>query len=377
VSEEAGGEKPFDPTPKRKRDAALKGDVLRSREVATAAAVVAGGIALTLIGSWLVEALHAVALEGFAFDREDLEQGQHFARVRTAAGALLPPVLAIGLAVLIVTAGSQLLLGEGRWVTKNAGPKASRINPLSGLKRIFGVQGLIELGKSILKLTLLGGIAFYWATVRIGEVFAMGASPVEAQLALALPLAFELGALVAGGLIVIAIVDYPLQAFQRTKRLRMSHQELREETKQTEGSPQVKAARRQRQRDLARGGVAVAMAEAQFLIVNPMHFAVALAYDPKLAPAPVVLAKGRSETAMAMREIAGENDLPVLEYPALARAVYFTTRANQMVREELYVATAALVAFVMGLKRGENPPRPHVEVPAELRFDAEGRHMAP
>ncbi|MGB3712618.1 MAG: EscU/YscU/HrcU family type III secretion system export apparatus switch protein [Erythrobacter sp.] len=157
----------------------------------------------------------------------------------------------------------------------------------------------------------------------------------------------------------------------------MSHKEMRDETKQSEGSPEVKMQRRQRQRDLARGGVAGAMKDAQFVVVNPMHFAVALTYDPDLAPAPVVLAKGRGETALAMRDLAGEQALPVLEYPQLARAIYYTTRPDQMVREELYAAIAVLVAFVLALKRGEAPRRPHVEVPDALRFDSDGRLEKP
>lgn len=139
----------------------------------------------------------------------------------------------------------------------------------------------------------------------------------------------------------------------------------------------MKMARRQRQRDLARGSVGKAMKQAQFVVVNPMHFAIALTYDPALAPAPVVLAKGRGETALAMRELANEAELPVLHYPQLARAIYFTTRTNQMVREELYIAIAALVAFVLSLKRGEKPRMPRVEVPAELRFDADGKPEKP
>lgn len=153
----------------------------------------------------------------------------------------------------------------------------------------------------------------------------------------------------------------------------MSLQEVRDENKQSEGSPEMKSARRQRQRDLARGGVAKAMKEAQFVIVNPMHFAVALTYDPDRAPAPLLLAKGRGETALAMREIAAEEGLPVLEYPQLARAVYYTTRPNQMVREELYVALASLVAFVLALKRGQRPRRPVIDVPTGLRFDTDGK----
>jgi flagellar biosynthetic protein FlhB len=135
----------------------------------------------------------------------------------------------------------------------------------------------------------------------------------------------------------------------------------------------MKMARRQRQRDLARGSVGKAMKDAQFVVVNPMHFAVALTYDPSIAPAPVVLAKGRGETALAMRELASEADLPVLHYPQLARAIYFTTRANQMVREELYIAIASLVAFVLSLKRGETPKTPNIDVPKDLCFDAEGK----
>ena len=175
------------------------------------------------------------------------------------------------------------------------------------------------------------------------------------------------------GLLIIAAIDYPIQALQRNKRLKMSFQELKDENKQTEGSPEVKAQRRQRQRDLARGSVGKAMKDAQFVIVNPMHFSVSFTYDPMLAPEAVVLAKGRGETALAMREMAAEMDLPVLCYPQLARAIYFTTRPNQMVREELYIAIASLVAFVMSLKRGERVPMPNVDVPKDLRFDADGK----
>ena len=121
------------------------------------------------------------------------------------------------------------------------------------------------------------------------------------------------------------------------------------------------------------GGVAHAMREAQFVLTNPSHFAVAMAYDPALAAAPVVLAKGRGEKALAMRELAAELAVPVLEYPALARSVYYTTRERQVIREELYAAIAGVLAFVLSLKRGEHPARPAIEVPVALRFDAEGR----
>lgn len=374
MAEETAGEKTFAPTQKRREDAAKNGDVLRSRELATAVSAGAGALALWGLGSWLTEGMASTARAGFRFDRAALDGFTPGALLGDAALAALPPVLALGAIVAVTATASQLLLGQdGRWIAGNAGFKARRINPLSGIKRIFGMQGLIELGKGLAKLALLGGIAWVWAKGRMGELLALGSLPFEAQVARSIE-AFSslIGALLIG-LVVIAAIDYPLQRFQRDKRLKMSLQEVRDENKQSEGSPEMKSARRQRQRDLARGGVAKAMKEAQFVIVNPLHFAVALTYDPARAPAPLLLAKGRGETALAMREIAAEEGLPVLEYPQLARAVYFTTRPNQMVREELYIALASLVAFVLALKRGQRPRRPVVEVPQGLRFDGDGR----
>ncbi len=373
MAEETAGEKTFAPTDKRRADAAKNGDVLRSKELATLAATGAGALALLGVGPWLNDALGQTARAGFRFDRAALDSFAPGALIIDAAIALLPPVMAIGLVVALITVGSQMLLGDGRFNMGSAAPKASRINPLSGLKRIFGVQGLIELGKGLLKLGLLGGIAYWWAADRLPALLVLGRSPLQAQISVATEAFSSLIGTMLLGLLVIAGVDYPLQLFQRNKRLMMSLQDMRDENKQSEGSPEMKSARRQRQRDLARGGVAKAMKDAQFVIVNPLHFAVALTYDPTLAPAPVVLAKGRGETALAMREIAGEEGLPLLEYPQLARAVYFTTRPNQMVREELYIAIASLVAFVMALKRGQHPRRPVINVPSELQFDGDGK----
>lgn len=374
MAEETSGEKTFAPTPKRRTDAAKKGDVLRSKELATAAATGAGALALWGLGAWLNEGLGSIARAGFTFDRAALDGFAPGALIGEAALAALPPVIALGLIVAVAATASQLLLGqEGRFNAGNAAFKPSRINPLSGFKRILGWQGLIELGKGLAKLALLGGIAWFWAKGRVPELLALGMLPLEGQLALSTEAFTSLVGALLIGFAVIAAIDYPLQRFQRDKRLMMSREDVKQENKESEGSPEMRSARRQRQRDLARGGVAKAMQEAQFVIVNPLHFAVALTYDPARAPAPLLLAKGRGETALAMREIAAESGLPVLEYPQLARAVYFTTRPNQMVREELYVALASLVAFVMALKRGQRPRRPSVEVPVGLRFDGDGR----
>ena len=373
MSEQPAGEKTFAPSAKRLRDATRKGDVLRSKELATAIATAAGVAMLALAGPWLIAGLEDSMRAGLTFDKAELARITPLTMVVMAMKAVLVPVLAIGLVVLLATVASQLAFGEGRWVGANVAPKASRLNPVQGLGRMFGVHGLIELGKGLLKIALLGGLAWWWAAGQLPTLLGLGRGDLVTQLGTAWQAGLQLLLVLAAGLVLIAMVDWPIQYVRRQNRLKMTHQEMRDEAKEAEGSPERRAAQRQRQRELARGGVSRAVKEAQFILVNPQHFAVALTYDPALAPAPVVLAKGRGEKALAMRELAAEFAVPVLEYPALARSVYFTTRENQVIREELYVAIAALVAFVMALKRGDHPPRPMVEVPVALRFDAEGR----
>jgi flagellar biosynthetic protein FlhB len=204
-------------------------------------------------------------------------------------------------------------------------------------------------------------------------MLAMGRGDMHGQLILGWQALTSLLFALTAGLVVIALIDFPIQFLRRYMRLKMSQQDMRDEHKEAEGSPENKAAIRQRQRQIAMGGVQRAMRDAQFVITNPSHFSVAIAYDPLRAAAPIVLAKGRGEKALAMRELAAEFALPVLEYPALTRSVYFTTRENQVIREELYAAVAGVLAFVLSLKRGETPMRPQVDVPVALRFNAEGR----
>ena len=373
MSNQTSGEKSFDPTPKRKADAVKKGDTLRSKEVATAAAVLAGGGWLLLAGPDLIETVKQLARAAFSFDVHALEGFTPSLILMPLLEHLLPPIFFLGLTVIVATMAAQLVLGDGRFVAANAKPKASRLNPASGLKRMFGAQGLIELGKGLLKVLLLGGIAYGWALSALPHLLSLGRGELAGQLQAGWDASVTLMVLLTLGLMLIALIDWPVQFLRRIGRLKMTYQEVRDETKQTDGSPELRAARKQRQREMARGGVSKAVQDAQFILTNPAHFAVALTYDPALAPAPIVLAKGTGEKALAMRELAAEFSVPVLEYPALARSVYFTTRENQVIRGELYVAIAALVAFVYSLQRGEHPPRPNVAVPVALRFDAEGK----
>jgi len=373
MSEETSGEKNFAPTEKRKQDAAKKGDVLRSKELATAAAILVGACWLLAAGPWLLEGLENSVRASLQWDRTAIENFAPGALMRFALIATLPPVLLLGLAIFVSSLISQLGFGNGRWVLKNLQPKASRLNPLKGLKRMFGPNGLIEMGKGLLKIALLGALAAAWAVNNVDALMGLGRGNLSSQLQFGWRSLVTLLFVLSAGLLVIALIDVPVQWLRRMGRLKMTHQQMRDEHKDSDGSPERKAAIRDRQRKMAMGALRPVMADAQFVISNPTHFSVALAYDVNKAHAPIVVAKGRGDKALAMRELAAELSLPVLEYPALARSVYFTTREKQVIREELYMAVAAVLAFVLSLKRGEKPDRPRIDVPAPLRFDAEGR----
>ena len=370
---ETAGEKNLAPTEKRKKDAARDGDVLRSRELATAASMMAGIAWLKFAGPWLFGTLTGTLSGGLTFDRAAVQDFEPGNLMVDALIAVTPPVLVLGAMVCFASIVSQLGFGEGRWLGSNLMPKFSRINPLSGLSRMFGMQGLIELGKSMAKAILLGVIAYQWARSHLDGLFDLARMPLSSQLGAGWDALSSLLLALTTGLVIIAMIDFPIQWIRRFMRLRMSLQEVRDEYKESEGSPERKAAIRYRQRQLAMGSMQKVMREAQFVLTNPTHFSVALAYDPDKASAPIVLAKGRGEKALAMRELARELEVPLLEYPALARSVYFTTRENQVIREELYAAVAGVLGFVMALKRGENRTLPRIDVPLELRFDADGR----
>ena len=370
---ESAGEKSFAPTQKRRSDAAKKGDVLRSRELSTAAVMLFGAAWLSFAGPWLLGDIVGLLRASLIFDREAILRFDMGPMLGSVLLTFMAPLATLAIPIILLAVASQLGFGEGRWVGGNLAFKGSRINPLSGLKRMFGMTGLIEIGKGLLKIALLGAIALVWGRGWLETIAGLGKGNLSQQLSAGWGALISLLYALGGGLVVIALIDVPVQWARRMQRLKMTQQEMRDENKEAEGSPEAKAFRRQRQREIAMGGVANAMRQAQFVLTNPTHFSVAMAYDPAKASAPIELAKGRGEKALAMRELARELEVPMVELPQLARSVYFTTRENQTIREELYAAIASVLAFVYSLKRGERPSVPLVEVPVALQFDADGR----
>jgi flagellar biosynthesis protein FlhB len=373
---ESAGEKTEAPTQKRKRKAADEGQILRSRDFGGALVILAGCAWMAALGPSLLRGCRDVMTASFSFGRADIEDFEPW-RPLLDAGWKLAPALAglFALAILAALLG-QAGLGSFRFNAKLFAPKASRIDPGAGLKRIFGPTGWIELGKSLLKVVLLGSIGAWMLWSISGTALGLAAADINAALGSLgsrfLTLMFVMGA----GLLLIAGIDVPIQLIRHWSQLKMTKQEVKEEHKESEGSPELKAAQRQRQREILKGGFRKAVGTAHVVLTNPTHFAVALRYDQGRDQVPVVVAKGRGQTALAIRELAAEFEVPVLEYPSLARAVYYTSREGQEVRDDLYVAIATVLAFVFGINARAAGIQPVVRVPETALFDENGRRMA-
>lgn len=369
-------EKTEAPTPKRKQKAAEEGQVLRSKEFATAAVVLGGVLWLALSGPALLGALKTVMRESFQFGRADIEDFQPLRPILSVGLTLAPSLLTLFAIAIGVAVASQAGLGGANFQPKLFSFKASRINPGAGLKRIFGLTGWIELGKGMLKIALLGSIGAWMLWSMRQETLGLVAGNVESSVA-ALGWRFILLMLVmSGGLLLIAGIDVPIQIVRLLSKLRMSKQEIRDEHKESEGSPETKAAQRRRMHEVFKGGAKKAVEGAHVVLTNPTHFAVALRYERGQDEVPVVVAKGRGAKALAIRELAREMDKPVLEYPALARAVYYTSREGQQIRDDLYVAIATVLAFVFGVNVRAGGGPPNVIVPDSALFDENGVRAA-
>jgi len=362
------------PTPKRRREAAENGDVLQSRELGTALVILVGAAWIALAGPMLMSSLQNMLTGGLSFSQADVsgfDPGQAILRL---LGAVALPVLILFALTMVAAVAAPAVLGSLGFRTSAFAFKGNKLNPLSGFKRMFGLQGLIELVKSIAKVALLGGVGAWLIFSQTRNIVGLSAQDINPALA-NVGHVFTVTILVMAGLLaLIALIDVPAQILQRMRRLRMTKQEIKDEHKQTEGSPELKGALRRRQLETARNSARKAMAEATMVLTNPTHFAVALRYRPEIDAAPVVLAKGRGATAEAIRELAGEHDVPMLSYPQLTRALYYTSRPGQIIREDLYMAVATILAFVFNLEQAlaSGQRQPDIEVPAGMRFDTSG-----
>lgn len=368
-------EKTEAPTAKRRQDASEKGDVLQSKELGTALVMIVGAGWIAVAGPWAMAALKEMLTNALSFDAGAIQGFDPASAILATLATVALPIALLFLLTFVAAIAAPAMLGSLGFRWSAIGFKPEKMNPATGLKRMFGMQGLIELSKAILKIVALGAVGYWLFMDQIASIVTLGRQDLRTAID-NLGGTFAFAVLVMTlALALVAGADIPAQIFQRAKRLRMSKQEVKDESKQTEGSPELKAAIRQKQMQVARGSARKAVVEATVVLTNPTHFAVALRYKPGYDVAPVVLARGRGATADAIRELAVELSVPMLRYPQLTRAIYYTSRSGQMIRDDLYIAVAAILAFVFNLDRAmaEGYVQPDVDVPTGARFDEDGR----
>lgn len=362
------------PTQKRRADAARKGDVLQSRELGTALVMLGGAAWLVFAGPWFIHECSRLLTIGLSFDNRDVTVFDPATLTTRLVGTTLIPLALLFGVTMLAAVGAPAMLGSLGFRSGAIAFKGDRLNPISGFGRIFGLNGLVELGKALAKAAVLGLLGYWLVSHDMRHIMGLGAQDMREAASTLGHMMVKAVLWLALGLALIAGIDVPVQIVRRNGRLRMTRQEIKEEMRQTEGAPELKQAIRQKQQSLLTGSARKAVTEANVILTNPTHFAVALRYDPKKDFAPMVVARGRGETALAIRSLAAENNVPTLEYPQLARAIYFTARAGQTIAEDLYVAVATILAFVFNIDRAmaEGISPPLVEVPSAKHFDENG-----
>lgn len=366
-------EKTEEATPRRLEKAREEGQVARSRELTTFMLLLGGVVGLWSMGAMLYGQLGMVMEQAFVFEREDAFQTNVMLSHAWDLGqrtlfALMP--LFLLLAVVALTAPALL----GGWLisAKSLKPQLSKLNPLKGLKRMFSTQALAELAKAIAKSVLVGGVSTAFLATHLGDFMSLMDQPISQALANAMRLAALASGLMVLTLVVVILIDVPYQLWSHAKKMRMSKEEIKREHKESEGDPLLKGRIRQQQQAMARGRMMSKVPEADVIVTNPTHYAVALAYQEGRMSAPRVVAKGADAVAARIRELGREHRVPLLEAPPLARALYRHVELDGEIPMTLYTAVAEVLAWAFRLKRvreegGEAPDTPHdLPVPNEL-----------
>ncbi|MCI0508797.1 flagellar biosynthetic protein FlhB [Chromohalobacter marismortui] len=370
---ESDEEKTEDPTPRRLEKAKEDGQVARSRELTTFMILASGVATLWMLGGHLYDSLGAAMEQSFIFSRgEVFDTAVLMSHIWSLGKNMLLSLLPLFLIVSVVALFAPVMLGGWLISAKSLQPQLSKLNPLKGLKRMFSSQVLAELGKAVAKSTLVGGVAVAFLWGHRGDFLGLRNLPLSEALARGMDLAALCLALSVSTLIVVVLIDVPFQLWSFTKKLRMSQDEIKKEHKETEGDPQIKARMRAQQQSMARRRMMAKVPDADVIVTNPTHYAVALQYEGSQMEAPRIVAKGADMVATRIRELGEAHGVPLLEAPPLARALHQHVDLDQEVPANLYTAVAEVLAWAYRLKRvreegGEWPQTPQdLPVPDEL-----------
>jgi flagellar biosynthetic protein FlhB len=375
---ESGQDKTEDPTEKRKKDSREKGEIARSKELNTLAVMLAGAGGLLIFGGALAQDMMELMRMNFTLSREVILDQRNMGAFLLHSGqiallAIQPVMITLLLAALI----GPISLGGWLFAAGSLAPKFSRMNPGAGLKRMFSAKALVELLKALAKFFIVLFVALAVLSSDIDDLMRIAHEPLDMAIIHSLQVVGWSTLWMACGLIIIAAVDVPVQLWESHKKLLMTKQEVRDEHKDQEGRPEVKQRIRQLQREMSQRRMMAAIPEADVVITNPTHYAVALKYDPDKGSAPVLLAKGSDFLALKIREIAVANNVLLLESPALARSIYYSTELEQEIPGGLYLAVAQVLAYVYQIRqysagKGKRPDplKDNLPIPPDLRRDS-------
>lgn len=374
MAEDSDLEKTEAATGRRIQQAREEGQVVRSRELSTFVELMTALGALVLMGDYLMDALSRVVRQGFSLDRASvLDPNMMMIRFQDQMADILIAFLPFLGFIVIAAIATPILLSGWNFSWKPLTPDLVKLNPITGIKRVFSVNGLAELVKAIAKSLLIGGVAAWVIWRSMDAFFALPGEPLNSSIAHVGDLIISTSLIIVSSMLLLVAADVPFQLWHYGKNLRMTKEEVRQEAKESEGDPQIKARIRSMQREAARRRMMAEIPKAQVVVTNPTHFAVALRYDEGMA-APRVVAKGSALLAERVIELAREYKVPVVQAPPLARALYRHTEIGDEVPQRLYTAVAQVLAYIYQLKQpvaGAPLPQPPKYLPVPPDMDPE------
>ena len=376
MAEDSGQERTQEATPRRKQQARERGQVAQSRELNTMLMLLSAGLAAAMVGPYTVRSILDITHKYFSVDREAIFNTaalpQHF------TDAVIDALFAISPFFIILTVAAvagPILMGGFNYSGKAIAFKFEKLDPIKGMKRIFAWRGLIELLKALFKFVFIGAVAIIFLYGKSDVYIGLGYETLHSAIAHTSQLLIWGFVTISATMVIITLADVPFQLWDHNQQLKMTHQEVRDDTKDTEGDPELRGRIRRQQREIAQRRMMAEVPKADVVITNPEHYSVALKYDQSSMSAPIVVAKGVDVIAMQIRKIANEYDVMIVEAPPLARALHHTTDLNQEVPAGLYLAVAKVLAYVFQLK--QNPvARKHrsaklddLPIPDDMKYD--------
>ena len=376
MAESDSGEKTEEPTAKKLTDARKKGQIARSKDLGTMFVLVGSAFAMLLMGNSLVQSLASMMKRLFSPNRREvMDVNALFNVIANSVSMVIAPMLWIFIIIIIAAFIGNSLLGGISFSWEAMAPKASRLSPIAGFKRMFGVQAAVELIKSILKFFVVFIVAFLLLSGLFEQILGLSLEAVPTNFGHAVNMLLWMFLTLALSIGIIVIIDAPYQVWNHTRQLKMTKQEVKDEHKNTEGNPEVKGRIKRTQYEMSQRRMMAEVPNSDVVITNPTHYSIALKYDASIGGAPKLVAKGIDEMAMHIRTIAKENDVEIIQSAALARSLYYTAEVDQDIPEELYAAVAQVLAFIFQLsehKKGRGkkpiPLAKKLPIPEEFKY---------